>query len=145
MGGPVGGALGGLGGLATGTLGLGGAALGAGALGAGGLYAGARALGGDGGRDETGLPKNRNQLIPGMGNNWTGAMGGALLASVIGREMGLEGPMAALLPLLGGVAGYQGLPGLMNTWRDPKGVGANAIPQIQRSGNLDRFGYTPQP
>jgi hypothetical protein len=145
LGGPVGGTLGGLGGLATGTLGLGGAALAGGAaLGAGGLL-GARALGGGSGLDETGLPKNRNQLIPGMGNNWTGAMGGALLASIIGREMGLEGPMAALLPLLGGVAGYQGLPGLMNTWRDPKGVGANAIPQIQRSGNLDRFGYNPQP
>ena len=145
LGGPAGGVIGGMGGLATGTLGLGGAALAGGALGAGGLYAGARALGGGSGTDETGLPKNRNQLIPGVGNNWTGALGGALLASTIGREMGLEGPMAALLPLLGGVAGYRGLPGLMNTWQDPKGMGANAIPQIQRSGNQNRFGYNPQP
>jgi hypothetical protein len=53
--------------------------------------------------------------------------------------------MAALLPLLGGVAGYRGLPGMMNSWQDPKGMGVNAVPQIQRLGNQDRFGYNPQP
>lgn len=143
--GPLGAAVGGLGGLASGTMGTGKALMaGAGLTGLGAWGAG-KLLGGGSGVDETGLPANRNQLIPGVGNNWTGALGGALLASLIGNQLGLEGPMSWMLPLLGGVAGYKMLPGAVNSWQDPKGMGVNAVPQIQRQGNLDRFGYQTQP
>lgn len=140
--GPAGAALGGLGGLATGTFGTGGAALGAGAL---GLYGANKMLGGGGAgtTDETGLPRDRNRMLPFMGNNWTGALGGALLASIIARQMGISGPMGWLLPLLGGVAGYKFLPGMVNSWSDRPGTGVNAVPQIQRQGNAETFGYKP--
>jgi hypothetical protein len=93
--------------------------------------------------DETGLPTDRNRIIPGMKNNWTGALGGALLASIIGRQMGLEGPMSWLLPLLGGAAGYKFLPNMMNSWSDRPGTGVNAVPEIQRRENAETFGYRP--
>ena len=143
--GPAGAVLGGLGGMAQGTLGTGGAALAAGGLGAAGLWGAGKMFGGGGEKDSTGLPQDRNRVLPFAGNNWTGAVSGALLASILGREMGLSGPMSWMLPLLGGVAGYKMLPGAINSWKDPKGQGVNAIPQIQRGGNLDRFGYRPQP
>lgn len=142
VGGPIGGVLGGLGGLATGTLGSGGAAL---AAGAGGLYGASKLMGGSGSKtDSTGLPQDRNRVLPFMGNNLTGGIGGALLASIIGREMGLQGPLSWLLPVLGGVAGYKMLPGLVNSWSDPRGVGVNSVPQIQRPGNAETFGYRTQ-
>ena len=78
-----------------------------------------------------------------MKNNWTGALGGALLASIIGRQMGLEGPMSWLLPLLGGAAGYKFLPNMMNSWSDRPGTGVNAVPEIQRRENAATFGYRP--
>jgi hypothetical protein len=141
IGGPVGGLLGGAGGLATGTLGTGGTA-----LAAGGLYGASKLLGGGAPQtDPTGLPQDRNRVLPFMSNNWAGGIGGALLASIIGREMGLQGPLSWLLPALGGVAGYKMLPGLINSWSDPKGVGANSIPEIQRGGNAATFGYRTQP
>ena len=138
--GPVGGLLGGAGGLATGTLGTGGTA-----LAAGGLYGASKMLGGGSPKtDPTGLPQDRNRVLPFMNNNWAGGLGGALLASIIGREMGLSGPLSWLLPVLGGVAGYKMFPGLVNSWSDPKGVGVNSVPQIQRAGNAETFGYRPQ-
>jgi hypothetical protein len=94
--------------------------------------------------DGTGAPQDRNRVLPFMNNNWAGGLGGALLASIIGREMGLQGPLSWLLPILGGVAGYKMFPGLMNSWSDPKGVGANSVPQIQRAGNAENFGYRTQ-
>jgi len=94
--------------------------------------------------DSTGAPQDRNRVLPFMNNNWAGGLGGALLASIIGREMGLSGPLSWLLPILGGVAGYKMFPGLVNSWSDPKGVGANAVPQIQRAGNAETFGYRTQ-
>lgn len=94
--------------------------------------------------DATGAPQDRNRVLPFMNNNWAGGLGGALLASIIGREMGLSGPLSWLLPVLGGVAGYKMFPGLVNSWSDPKGVGVNAVPQIQRAGNAETFGYRPQ-
>ena len=78
-----------------------------------------------------------------MGNNWTGAAGGALLGSVIGNELGLDGPASWLLPLLGGAAGYNYLPQMMNSYKDPAGYGANSVPEIQRAGNASSFGYQP--
>jgi hypothetical protein len=88
-----------------------------------------------------GLPADRNRVIPFARNNWAGGIGGALLASMLGREMGLSGPLSWILPLLGGVAGYKMLPGMINNWKDPRGFGANAIPQVQRPANVENFGY----
>lgn len=144
--GPVGGLLGGVGGMATGTFGTVPTAL---ATGAAGLYGAKKLLGsgGDGSSggklDETGLPSDRHRMLPFMGNNWTGAMGGALLAAIIARQMGISGPLGWLLPLLGGVAGYKMLPGMINSWSDRPGTGVNAVPEIQRQGNAETFGYQP--
>jgi hypothetical protein len=150
------GALGGslAGGLVAGPMGmLGGGLAGAGLasgsalpIAAGGGLLATKMLGGGGKPkvDSTGAPQDRNRVLPFMSNNWAGGLGGALLASIIGREMGLQGPLSWLLPILGGVAGYKMFPGLVNSWSDPKGVGANAVPQIQRLGNAQNFGYRPQ-
>jgi hypothetical protein len=132
LGGPMGAAAGGLGGLAlgglSGTLGTGGA-LAAGALGAGYLgYKGLQATGLTGQNnapDATGLPQDRNRLVPAINNKFAGGVGGALLAALIASETGLGGPAAWLLPILGGVAGYNYFPQMMNKWKDPYGTGAN--------------------
>ena len=132
LGGPMGAAAGGLGGLAlgglTGTLGTGGA-LAAGALGTGYLgYKGLQATGLTGQNntpDATGLPQDRNRLVPAINNKFAGGVGGALLAALIASETGLGGPAAWLLPVLGGVAGYNYFPQMMNKWKDPYGTGAN--------------------
>jgi len=136
LGGPAGAVLGGLGGGITGTLGTGGTAL-AGA----GLYGANKLLSSS--KDSSGLPADRNRALPFMGNNWAGAAGGALLGSVVGNELGLDGPASWLLPLLGGAAGYNYLPQMMNSYKDPVGYGANAVPEIQRAGNASSFGYQP--
>lgn len=127
--GAVGGAA--VGGL-TGTLGTGGT-LAAGA----GLYGASKLLGGGGGKPS----EDRNRILPFMGNNWTGGVGGALLGSVIANELGLDGPAGWLLPLLGGVAGYNYLPGMVNSFKDPLGQGVNAVPTSHQAGNLRNFGY----
>jgi hypothetical protein len=44
-----------------------------------------------------------------------GGMGGLLLSMLIGNALGLEGPMAWLLPMLGGITGYNFFPDLMKT------------------------------
>jgi hypothetical protein len=131
--GPVG-ALGGaaIGGL-TGTLGTGGT-LAAGA----GLYGASKLFGGG----STPKPsEDRNRILPFMGNNWTGGVGGALLGSVVANELGLDGAASWLLPLLGGVAGYNYLPGMVNSFKDPLGQGVNAVPASHQAGNLRNFGY----
>jgi hypothetical protein len=125
-------ALGGLAGGAVGTLGAGGAALAGGtALGAGGLYAGKKMLGG-GGTDMYGLPEDRHRAIPILNNQIAGGVGGAILGALIARELGIGGGIGGLLlPILGGVAGRQYLPQMMNKWKDPYGVGANQINPIR--------------
>jgi hypothetical protein len=128
--GPAGAALGGLGGAAVGGLGLGGAALGAGALGAGGTYMAGRGLGlwgKDKSTDITGAPTDRNRAIPMLKNNWTGGVGGLVLASLLSQQLGLQGPAAWIVPLLGGVLGYNYFPQMMNRWKDPYGFGANSV------------------
>jgi hypothetical protein len=131
--GPMGTAVGGGLGLATGTLGTGGAAL-AGGLGLGTLgYAGAKGLGALGSAfggsrpDSSGLPSDRNRAVPFMSNTTSGGIGGALLGSLIANEMGLQGPASWILPLIGGVAGYHYLPQMMNRYKDPYGAGVNQI------------------
>lgn len=137
LGGMTLGPLGALGGAAvgglTGTLGTGGT-LAAGA----GLYGASKLLGGGG---KPAPSEDRNRILPFMGNNWTGGVGGALLGSVIANELGLDGAAGWLLPLLGGVAGYNYLPGMVNSFKDPLGQGANAVPVSHQAGNLRNFGY----
>jgi len=139
IGGPVGGIIGGVGGGLTGTLGTGGT-----------LLAGATAYGANKylnpgpkpGSYEAGA--DRNRVLPFMSNQWTGGLGGALLGSILANELGLEGVPAWLLPLLGGVAGYNYLPDMVNNFKDPLGYGNNAVPMSHQAGNLRTFGYTPQ-
>jgi hypothetical protein len=76
-----------------------------------------------------------------MSNGLAGGVGGALLGSMLANEMGLEGPAAWMLPLLGGVAGYKYLPDMINGYKDPMGYGMNAVPQMQQAGNARNFGY----
>lgn len=81
---------------------------------------------------------DRHQIIPGMGNQFLGAAGGALLSALLGGQMGLTGPASWLVPLLGGAAGYHYLPKLMNMWKDAPGTGVNSISpgaQIQNQKN----------
>jgi hypothetical protein len=129
--GPVGAALGGGIGLATGTLGSGGAALAGGAGLAGLGYLGAKGVGmlGSNHPDSTGLPSDRNRAVPFMSNRASGSIGGALLGMLIANEMGLHGPMSWLAPVLGGIAGHKYLPQMMNRWQDPYGTGVNRIPE----------------
>ena len=70
---------------------------------------------------------DRHQVIPGMGNQYLGAAGGALLSTLMGSQMGLSGPASWLVPLLGGAAGYHYLPKLMNMWKDQPGTGTKTI------------------
>lgn len=70
---------------------------------------------------------DRHQVIPGVGNQYLGAAGGALLSALMGGQMGLTGPASWLVPLLGGAAGYHYLPKLMNMWKDQPGTGTKAI------------------
>lgn len=77
--------------------------------------------------DDAGLRADRHRVVPFMSNKATGAVGGALLAMMMAREMGLEGPAGFLAPVLGGLAGYHYLPELMNKWKDPYGSGANQM------------------
>lgn len=70
---------------------------------------------------------DRHQIIPGMGNQYLGAAGGALLSALMGGQMGLTGPASWLVPLLGGAAGYHYLPKLMNMWKDQPGTGTKSI------------------
>lgn len=125
----VGGALGaGLGGT-VGTLGVGGTTLAGTGLGAYGTYRVGKAMfGKDDSTDVYGNPNDRNRAVPFMKNNWSGGIGGALLGMLIANEMGMSGPMSWLLPVLGGVAGYNYFPQMMNKWKDPYGYGVNAIP-----------------
>ena len=71
---------------------------------------------------------DRHRIIPTMGNQFVGAAGGALLSSLLGGQLGLSGPAAWLLPLLGGAAGYHYLPKLMNMWKDAPNTGVNQLP-----------------
>lgn len=123
-----------IGGGIGGTVGLlgpvgGGAAI-LGGLGYGG-YRGLKATGllgqGDD-RDMTGELEDRNRLVPMLSNQFLGGAGGAILGKLIASEAGLQGgPMGLLAPVLGGIAGYNYLPQMMNKWKDPVGVGANRI------------------
>jgi hypothetical protein len=108
-------------------------------MGAGALYGANKFLG-----SKPAPTADRNRVLPFMGNQWTGGAGGALLGAVIANELGLEGAGSWLLPLLGGVAGYNYLPDLVNNYKDPLGYGNNAIPTSHQAGNLRTFGYTPQ-
>jgi hypothetical protein len=122
-------ALGGLAGGVVGTLGAGGAALAGGtALGGAGLYAGKKMFGGGSETDMYGLPTDRHRAIPILNNQFAGGVGGAILGALVARELGIGGGIGGLLlPILGGVAGRQYLPQMMNRWKDPYGVGANQI------------------
>jgi hypothetical protein len=137
LGGPVGSLAGagigaGIGGLA-GTLGPGGALVAGGIpLAAGGLWAGKKMLGSSNAKDQYGLPEDRHRALPFMSNQASGGVGGALLASLIAREMGMDsGLMGIAAPILGGIAGHKYLPEMMNKWKDPYGVGANQIHPLQ--------------
>lgn len=143
--GPAGTIAGGLGGLATGTLGLGGAALagGAGLLGAG--YLGGKALGMLGGRDTDieGNKIDRNRIFSPVSNRILGMGGGALLGHLLAQQLGLQGPAAWLLPILGGMGGKSFLPHLINKWKDPYGEGVNSIPLARAQSNRANL-YLPQ-
>lgn len=138
LGGPLGSLAGagvgaGIGGLA-GTLGPGGALVAGGVpLALGGMWAGKKILGGGAGeQDKYGLPVDRHRALPIMSNQATGGIGGAILASLIAREMGMDsGLMGIAAPVLGGIAGHKYLPEMMNKWKDPYGVGENQIHPIQ--------------
>jgi hypothetical protein len=74
-----------------------------------------------------GDPSDRNRIFQNLPNSLTGAGAGALLSSVLGNQLGLEGPGSWLFPILGSMAGYHYAPRLMNMWKDPQGSGENAI------------------
>ena len=80
-------------------------------------------------RDVSGELDDRNRAVPFMKNRWAGGVGGALLGVLIANEMQRNGMgnYGMMLPILGGVLGYNYLPGMMNRWKDPYGVGANRI------------------
>ena len=84
--------------------------------------------------------ESRHEIIPGLNNKWVGGLGGLLLGTFINNEMGVDGPMGMILPLLGAGAGYRYLPKLMNKWKDPAGTGANAIHPAAININK-QFGY----
>ena len=86
-------------------------------------------------RDMTGELRDRHRIVPFMNNRATGAIGGALLASLIANHSGYSGPLSWLIPILGGVAGYHYLPQMMNKWKDPYGVGENAINPLAANMN----------
>jgi hypothetical protein len=117
-------------GLAGGSLGYGRAGLlGAGVLGGAG-YLGTQALKGafgDSGNDMTGNPADRNRAVPFASNKASGAVGGALIGSLLANEMGMDGGAAMLMPVLGGLAGYNYMPQMMDKWKDPYGYGVNSI------------------
>ena len=95
--------------------------------------------------DDTGLPADRHRVLPFMGNNLLGAAGGALLGSLVGNEMGLEGPASWLAPVLGGVAGHQYFPHMLNRWKDSYGEGVNKINEGAASfNNLRPFNLNQQ-
>jgi hypothetical protein len=81
-------------------------------------------------RDKYGLPTHRNQALPLVSNSFAGGVGGALLGALIARELGLGGIGGLVLPLLGGLAGHQYFPYMMNKWKDPYGVGENSVSPI---------------
>jgi hypothetical protein len=83
--------------------------------------------GADNAPDASGMQADRHRILPGVSNQTTGAIGGALLSMMMAREMGLSGPAAFLAPVLGGLAGHHFLPHLMNKWKDPYGSGANQM------------------
>jgi hypothetical protein len=60
----------------------------------------------------------KHDLFPGMGNQYVGAAGGALLSAILANQLGLEGPSSWLMPLLGGAAGYHYLPKLITAWQN---------------------------
>jgi hypothetical protein len=118
------------------------------ALGAAGAvgYGGYRAMkgmfgGGSGGAqaqqnlDITGAPVDRNRAVPMMSNHFAGTVGGALLAALIANRMGLEGPASWLVPILGGITGYNYFPDMMNRWKDPYGYGANSVNPMDAAYN----------
>jgi hypothetical protein len=78
-------------------------------------------------RDLSGQLEDRNRLIPGFSNKFIGGAGGALLGNLIASEAGLQGPMSWIAPVLGGIAGHNYLPQMLNKWKDPAGIGANSI------------------
>ena len=88
---------------------------------------------------------NRHQIIPGLANNYLGAGGGALLSMLLGNQLGLTGPAAWLLPILGGAAGYHYLPKLMNMWKDKPGQGVHSIPDSVKTFNQENPIVPPQP
>jgi hypothetical protein len=138
LGGPLGslagaGVGGGIGAL-TGTFGPGGALVAGGIpLAGAGLWAGKKMFGGSSSdKDQYGLPIDRHRVLPVLSNQATGGVGGAILASLIAREMGMDsGVMGLAAPILGGIAGHKYLPEMMNKWKDPYGVGANQIHPLQ--------------
>jgi hypothetical protein len=116
---------------AVGGLGVGGAGLAAGGLAA---YGGKKMLDTTGitGKnhaeiDINGEAVDRNRVLPFLNNKTSGAIGGALLAMMIAQQSGFRGAHSWILPVLGAVAGYNFMPGLMNKWKDPAGYGANSI------------------
>jgi hypothetical protein len=119
---------------ALGVAGAGALAGGAGLAGAGYLgYQGVKGLsnmiggGGSSAPDASGLTNDRNRAVPFMSNKFSGGVGGALLGMLMANEMGLQGPASWALPLIGGIAGHNYLPQMMNKWKDPYGTGVNQI------------------
>lgn len=87
-----------------------------------------------------------HQIFPFMSNEMTGGIGGALIGSLLGGGMGLEGPMKWLLPALGGYAGYKYMPQLMDQWKGTPGEGTNPVnPAAARSNNKLPAPATPPP
>ena len=80
--------------------------------------------------DITGAPADRNRILPFAGNQWVGAAGGYMLAHAIATELGVSGPAAMILALLGGAAGYKFLPSMVNQYSDPRGYGVNKTPDF---------------
>lgn len=72
-------------------------------------------------------PNTQHQVIPHIDNKWTGALGGGMLMALLSRHMGLEGPAAWLLPVLGGLGGHHFFPKLMNSFKDAPGTGIHKI------------------
>jgi len=68
-----------------------------------------------------------HQVIPHIDNKWTGALGGSMLMGLLANQLGLEGPAAWLLPVLGGLGGHHFFPKLMDSFKDAPGTGVNKL------------------
>jgi hypothetical protein len=89
----------------------------------------------DGGTDSTGLPMDRHNILPFMSNRHLGALGGVIGGKMLADSAGLDGASSYILPALGMLGGYNGLPRLMNHYKDAPGTGVHSVHPLVKAYN----------